>query len=384
MAVVPKWDAIVMGGGAIGMAVAYELALADWKVAIVDRDRPGRQGSQQASWAAAGMLAPAAEHLPNGPLLDLCRQSLTLYPAWSAQLERIAGVDTGYWPCGILMPHEDGVLPVLNPEDNHPQLDRPRLDALQPGLGDCITGATWLPEEGQVDNRQLITALRAALPEVGVTLVARTEVTGWVMEGDRVIGIATERGQLFADTFVAAAGSHTGQSLDIPVRPVKGQMLALHDPQQQLQRVLYGDGIYIVPRRNGRIVVGATVEDIGFVEGNTGAGIQTLLNRAIRLYPRLATLTLQETWWGFRPATPDLSPILGHSAYANLYFATGHHRNGILLTPITAKVISQLMRRDRGEMLTAPAGADRTSADPLDLTPFRWQRFTAVSAAGLC
>ncbi len=371
----PKWNAIVVGGGAIGMAIAYELALAEWKVAVVDRDRPGRQGSQQASWAAAGMLAPTAEQLPGGPLLDLCRRSLALYSDWTATLERISGVETGYWPCGILLPHERGVVPPIDRADIYPLLDRDRLDALQPGLGSSVTGATWLLDEGQVDNRQLLASLRAALPEVGVTVVACTDVTDWVVDGERVVAIATDRGQLQADTFVAAAGSYTGQLLELPVRPIKGQMLAAYDPQRRLQHVLYGDGIYIVPRKNGRIVIGATVEDIGFADGNTGAGLQQLLDGAIALYPAISEMVIEETWWGFRPATPDLNPILGRSPYSNLYLATGHHRNGILLTPATAQAIAQLMRGDRGEAI---------EGSTFDLDPFSWRRFAEISTLSLC
>ena len=353
----PKWDAIVVGGGAIGMAIAYELSLGGCKVALVERGALGKQ----ASWAAAGMLAPRAEELDDAPLLHLCLQSLGLYSGWVEQLQKISGVDTGYWLCGILRPCLDGEFLTADS-----QLSRAELDERQPGLGSAVVGAGWLPAEGQVDNRQLVQSLKAALPEVGVVTIPTTEVEDWEIEGDRIVAVQTSRGRLQADSFVLAAGAYSSQLLDIPIRPLKGQMLMVVDSACQLQHVLFGRGIYIVPRRDGRIVVGATEEDVGFEEGNTGGAIQSLLKRAIALFPKIAELTLLETWWGYRPTTPDLQPILGTGPYKNLYVATGHHRNGILLVPVTARAIAQLILDGH--------------QDPL-LQHFNWQRFQTSSLA---
>ena len=366
------------------MAIAYELALADWRVALVDRDRPAEQPSQRASWAAAGMLAPAAERLPEGPLLQLCRQSLAVYPDWINRLERLSGVGTGYWPCGILLPYESSTSQAdAEPGEFQGLRDRERwnrqqLDDRQPGLGAGVLGATWLPEEGQVNNRQLVASLRAVLPEVGVTVITKTEVMDWVVEGDRLDAVVTSRGTLQADAVVAAMGSYTRERLDVPLRPVKGQMMRVFDPERRLQHVLYGDGIYIVPRQTGEVVIGATVEEVGFKAGNTAQGIQTLLNRAIALYPRIADLKIEETWWGFRPATPDLNPILGRGPQRNLYIATGHHRNGILLTPITAIAVAQLMCRECNQTYHRDAPLEVAC----DWSAFSWRRFakTAVLA----
>ncbi|WP_026101015.1 glycine oxidase ThiO [Synechococcus sp. PCC 7336] len=357
----PRWDVLVVGGGAIGMAIAFELALAGRQVAIADRDRFGRQ----ASWAAAGMLAPRAEALPLGPMLDLCLHSLALYADWSAKLEQISGIDTGYWPCGILLPQAQPPLNGPAPD----WLTRDALDRRQPGLGDRICGATWLPQEGQVDNRQLVQSLRAALLQVGVTALAHAEVEDWIVEGDRVAAVQTPRGRLEADIFVAAAGAFSGQLLPLPVRPLKGQMLQVFDPKRRLQHILFGEGIYIVPRRDGRIAIGATMEEVGFEPGNTAGGIQQLLNDAIALFPPVAEMPLQAQWWGYRPATPDELPILGRGPQQNLYLATGHHRNGILLTPATAEAIAQLVL---------------TGVSHRPLEPFSWRRFASSPAASLC
>lgn len=336
------------------MAIAYELALGGCKVALVERGELGKQ----ASWAAAGMLAPRAEELEDGPLLQLCLQSLGLYPEWTAQLQRLSGIDTGYWPCGILRPCLEGETVAAER-----LLSRPQLDELQSGLGPQVVSAGWLPNEGQVDNRQLVSSLRAALTEVGAIAIPKTEVQQWEIDGDRVVAVQTSRGRLEADAFVLAGGAYSSDLLDIPVRPLKGQMLMVHDPDCQLQHVLYGRGIYIVPRRDGRIVVGATEEDVGFEDGNTGGAIQSLLQRAIVVFPKIAELTLLETWWGYRPTTPDLLPILGTGPQDNMYVATGHHRNGILLVPATARVMARLM-----------LNGDRDSL----LQHFSWRRFQAA------
>ncbi|MGK7912928.1 MAG: glycine oxidase ThiO [Synechococcus sp.] len=350
----PKWDAIVVGSGAIGMAIAYELSLGGCKVALVDRGELGKQ----ASWAAAGMLAPRAEELQEGPLLQLCLKSLGLYPEWSTQLQRLSGVDIGYWPCGILRPCLEGETVATDR-----LLTRSELDELQVGLGSKVVGAGWLPNEGQVDNRQLVQSLRAALTEVGAIAIPNTDVRQWQVEGDRVVAVQTSRGRLLADSFVLAGGAYSSELLDIPVRPLKGQMLMVNDPVCQLQHVLYGQGIYIVPRQDGRIVVGATEEDVGFEDGNTGGAMQSLLQKAIAVFPKIAGLNLLETWWGYRPTTPDLLPILGRGPQENVYVATGHHRNGILLVPATARVMARLI-----------LDGDR---DPL-LQHFSWRRFQAA------
>jgi glycine oxidase ThiO len=346
----------------VGLAIALELGLAGRKVAVVERDRPG----QQASWAAAGMLAPRAERLPDGPLRELCLRSLALYPDWIAKLEQLAGRDTGYWLCGILLPWQG--FPA-DSETLGTTLDRTALDARQPGLGPDMGSAIWLPQEGQVDNRQLVTALREALTQVGVAIVAQTDVQGWIVEGELIQGLQTSRGRLEAEVYVATLGAWSGQLLPIPVFPLKGQMLSVLDPACRLQHVIFGEAVYLVPRRDGHLLVGATEEAVGFTPGNTAGGLQRLLAAAIALYPAIADMTLQETWWGFRPTTPDLLPVLGRGPQRNLFVATGHHRNGILLAPITAQLLAQAILTDE--------------ADPL-LAPFAWHRFPVPESPVLC
>ncbi|NET55734.1 MAG: glycine oxidase ThiO [Symploca sp. SIO2E6] len=400
-------DIIIIGGGVIGLAIAIELNLRGAKITVLNRDC--QQGS---SLAAAGMLAPQAEAIPVGPMLDLCLWSRSLYPEWIRQLEQLTGVTTGYWPCGFLAPvynspqlgnSQNGHPEVRsretgerkkgwgndstdlgtrgrgdaengNPTQNfaHPRetaatplwLDQNAIQLYQPGLGTDIVGGWWYPEEAQVDNRALAQALRLAAQELGIDLREGVEVEAIEQQNRLVRGIRTSAGEFQAEHYVLATGAWSGEILPLPVRPLKGQMLSLKVPlgnhQPGLQRVIYGPQTYLVPRRNGHLLVGATSEDVGWIPHNTPAGIHNLLGRAMRLYPPLQDWQIQECWWGFRPTTPDQLPILGSSPLENLFLATGHHRNGILLAPVTAWLLADVILQQK--------------FDPL-LTHFHYDRF---------
>jgi len=359
-------DVLVIGGGTIGLAIATELALQGLAVTVLSRDF-----KQAATHAAAGMLAPQAEALSAGPMLDLCLRSRTLYPDWIRKLEALTGLDTGYWPCGILAPlyatevtHSNPFIQQYPLSATSQWLEQAAIHRQQPGLSPQVAGGWWFPQDAQVDNRALAQVLWAAATQVGVKLWEEVTVEAIQQQQGQVIGVETSRGMWQAEKYVLAAGAWSAQLLPIPVTPRKGQMLSVRVPshqEQPLKQVLFGSEIYIVPRQDGRIIIGATSEDVGFTPDNTPGGIQTLLKAAIVLYPPLQDFPLQEFWWGFRPATPDEYPILGSSPYENLILATGHYRNGILLTPITAALIADLILSQK--------------PDPL-LKHFHWQRFT--------
>ena len=355
-------DILIIGGGVIGLAIAVELKWRGATVTLVSRDF--KQGSTLAS---AGMLAPLAEEIPASPMLDLCLRSRVLYPEWCAKLEQLTGVTTGYWPCGILAPLYETARNT--PAQAADWLDREAIHLYQPGLGSDVVGGWWYPEDGQVDNRELAQALRLAAQELGVNLREGVEVEAIEQHNRRVRAVKTSVGELQADHYVLATGAWSHELLPVPVRPKKGQMVSVHPPQGNhqslpLKRVLYGSDIYLVPRRNGQILIGATVEDVGFLPHNTPKGIQTLLAQAMRLYPELQDWPIQECWWGFRPATPDELPLLGSSPCENLSLATGHYRNGILLAPVTAVLIADLISQQK--------------SDPL-LEHFRYDRFYTKS-----
>ncbi|MDX1976946.1 MAG: glycine oxidase ThiO [Pseudanabaenaceae cyanobacterium bins.68] len=321
----------IIGGGVIGLACGLELARRNLQVTILERDLPG----QGATWAAAGMLAPTAEALI-GELADLANASLSLYPNWISEIQGITGDNSGFWQCGIL-----ALDPNLSPGN---WLSARDLAQKQAGLN--LAGAHWLESEGQVDNRRLVTNLELAARSLGVQIQAGIQVEKIATHHDRVTHLQTSLGEIRADRYLLAAGAWTRALLPLPITPRKGQMLAVLARDRPLNRIIYGAGIYLVPRQDGRIIIGASVEDVGFLPGNQAATVQGLLARAIDLYPAIAAMEIIDTWWGFRPHVPGEMPILGASDYQNLALALGHYRNGILLAPITAQVVADFLTRE--------------------------------------
>lgn len=362
-------DILIIGGGIIGLSLAVELRSRGASVTIVCRDF-----KQAATHAAAGMLAPQAEGIPPGPMLDLCLKSRSFYPEWIPKLEAKTDVAIGYWPCGILaLVYREANLPAdseleyrASPgtgvvKSQYPMLDaqwlsREAIHLHQPGLSSEVAGGWWYPEDGQVDNRALTQALWTTAQHLGVDLREGVAVEALQQQNRQILSVKTSAGDWQAEHYVLATGAWSNELLPVPVYPRKGQMLSVQVPvgaldELPLKRVLFGSQIYIVPRRDGRIIVGATSEDVGFTPYNTPAGIQALLQQAIRLYPALEQFPIQEFWWGFRPATPDELPILGSGPCENLTLATGHYRNGILLAPVTSFLLADLILNQKSDPL---------------------------------
>ena len=326
-------DVLILGGGIIGLAIAVELQQQGLAVIVLSR-----RFTEAASHAAAGMLAPQAEEL-TGVMLELGRRSRDMYAAWSQKIEQLSGMDVGYLPCGIFAPRYQ-TPPDITAQQNSIWLNKAQLPHYQPDLGAEVVGAWWHPEDGQVDNRQLTQALLQAAQGLGVKLKEGITALGLQQQQGKVQSVQTDQGSFEADHYVLAAGSWSAQLTPLPVYPVKGQMLSLQMPTPEaLQRVLFGEGIYLVPRKDGTLIVGATVEEVQWQPNNTPQGLQYLLGKATRLLPKVQDWDIKELWWGYRPATADEMPILGASHCDNLTYATGHYRNGILLAPITAKLI---------------------------------------------
>jgi glycine oxidase ThiO len=355
-------EIIIIGGGVIGLATAIELRLLGAEVTILCCDFKAAAGH-----AAAGMLAPQAEQIPIGSMLDLCLASRDLYPSWIQKIESISSVDAGYWQCGILAPR------YIQAEQSSEWLGSNTIHAQQSGLSESIVGGYWYPADGQVDNRALIRSLFSASQSLGIEFLDGVAVKTIHHRQGRVTHLDTSQGDMSSPHYILATGAWSQQLLPIEVVPRKGQMLSILVPPEQrdhlpLQQVLFGEEIYIVPRRDGKIIIGATSEDVGFAPQNTSQGIQQLLDAATRLLPLLEDFPLHETWWGFRPATPDELPILGASAYTNLTLSTGHYRNGILLTPITAKLIADLVWHQQADNLLSAMSWERFDSTPIDNT----------------
>ncbi|MBD2138299.1 glycine oxidase ThiO [Anabaena sp. FACHB-1237] len=346
-------DILVIGGGVIGLACAIEMKLRGNNVTVVCRD-VSRTFQNTASYAAAGMLAPEAENIADEAMLSLCRRSRDIYLNWTQKLEQLTGLNSGYWPCGILAPvySKPG---VKNRHALGQWLDQDTINQYQTGLGADVIGGWWYPEDGQVDNIALMKVLHSAVHCLGIKIQQGVEVEAICQQNNQVIALQTNQGLISADHYILATGAWSQELLPLPVTPRKGQMLSVRIPetssQLPLKRVLYGENTYIVPRRNGSIIIGATSENVGFTPDNTPKGIETLVTSAIELYPNIANYPIEQFWWGFRPATPDELPILGNSHCENLTFATGHYRNGILLAPITAKLIADLICEQKADSL---------------------------------
>ena len=362
----------------IGLGIGWQLAKAGASVTIYEQAEAG----QAASWAAAGMLAPLAEaHTEEPELLKLGCQSLALYPQWVQELEADAEMSIGY--------RVEGTLIVgLEPDDTH-QLrhlhasqqalglavewltGRAARD-IEPALSPRVTGAIRCESDHQVDNRLMLKALRRAYQRYEGVLCERSAVERIVIESGVGTGIQTQESFQAADVIILAAGCWSAQieglpeALIPPVRPVKGQMLALQMEEGitlknviRTVRARYPTSVYLVPRTDGRLIVGATSEEMGFDTRLTAGGVFELLRGAWEVVPGIYELPILETWTGLRPGSRDNAPILGETPIENLIYATGHYRNGILLTPITAYEISKLILRGETSETIAPFRLDR-------------------------
>lgn len=349
----PSHDALVIGAGLIGTATAWRLAQAGLRVALVEKNVPGRE----ASWAGAGMLSPAPDAPSAIPLVPFGRASLNLYPQFIAEVEEISGRGTGYRSDGAIellfsadAERELSTLIALHHALGLPTEPLPMDEAakMEPSVTRRARAAAYFPYEACVDNRALMDALLATAAASGVELFADTHVCQIVLNHGRCTGARTQDGTAFAaENVIVAAGAFCGLLEGIipalPTRPVRGQMAALRT-QQPIRRVVRCARGYIVPRDSSvpqRLVTGSTLEDAGFRKSVTAGGIESILATAQELVPSLAGAEIVDTWCGLRPDTPDHLPLLGPSGTEGLTFATGHYRNGILLTPITAKLMQE-------------------------------------------
>jgi glycine oxidase len=349
----------VIGGGAIGLSVAWAAAKAGSDVRVVD-PRPGGG----ASGIAAGMLAPVTElHYGEDALLRLNQESAAMFGDWIAELEEASDVATGYRTTGTIMvardADENAALQEIWAHQETLELKAERLRGskarrLEPGLASSVRGGVLVPDDHQVDPKALIAALLVACAQAGVKFDER-RAAGVVVSGARVTGVEIEGGEIVpADRVVIAAGCWSAEiegvpEGSLPVRPVKGQLLELRSRGTELllQRNVRGQDVYLVPRSDGRVVVGATVEERGFDDVVTAGAVLQLLRDAFEIVPGIAELDLVDVRAGLRPGTPDNAPLLGPLEIDGLIAATGHYRNGILLAPITGRAIAELIETGR-------------------------------------
>lgn len=354
-------DVVVVGAGVIGCAIARDLVSRGLSVVVVERDSPGRR----ATWAAAGMLSPLGEAGGSGAFLDLADGSLERFASFAQALREETGIDIEYRTNGKLHvslhgdADEDVRAIAAGPHAARFQvelLDGAEARRREPALSADVSLAAFIGRDHRVNNRLLAQALLASATAAGSAFRTANPVHAVTTRSSRITGVRLASGEhIDAGHVVIAAGAWSAQieglPRALPVGPVKGQMFAVDgrgrtsDPQAtSLHRVIFSRGCYIIPRDDGRLLVGATVEDVGFRKGPTPRGIASLMAAAAAVVPASADLPLVETWAGFRPATPDRLPVLGEDPeVTGLIYATGHFRNGILLAPITAAITGALV-----------------------------------------
>lgn len=368
-----SYDVVVIGGGLIGCSIAWQLALRGLRVIVIERDTPAKA----ASWAAAGMLSPVRESTGADPLGEAANASFDLYPHFIEALQDATGIDPQYTRSGKLhvaftaeeFDHMSAVFSRIG--DDARMLSADEVRGLEPALTDNAAGGALVARDYHVENRLLGRAVWLAAARSGVTFANGASTVAITRHGDEVSGVTLATGESIGTRHViVAAGAWSnrisGLPRALPVVPVRGQMCALELVPPPLTRMVQTRDVYVIPRASGRVLVGATVEHVGFHNECTAAGIRAMLNGAIEAVPALEGATLAEVWSGLRPGTIDDLPILGPDPeLAGVIYATGHYRNGILLAPVTANVITALV------IGTAPM---------IDLTPFQVDRFRGRTA----
>jgi glycine oxidase len=345
---------VIIGAGVMGCACAHRLLEAGFRVTLLERALPGAESSA----SAAGILGAQSEVAEAGPFFELCLASRSRFRTYAAELEAISRVSIHYEDSGTLevaLDHREGELVaaraawMLERGLRVEILDRPQVLQLEPELNPRLVGANYYPDDHQVDPVALSRSLAAAVARLGGRFQSGTSVNEVITDGSRIVGVRTPSGVMAADHVVMAAGAWSSSIAGLPVlrttvRPMAGQIVHLETRPPRLRHIVYGCQGYIVPRADGRILLGSTLENRGFDKAVTLEGVNRIARMGLDMVPTLGNGRWVEAWSGLRPATADGLPLLGRSPVAGLYFATGHFRNGILLTPITAEVITALVQ----------------------------------------
>jgi glycine oxidase len=364
-------DCVIVGGGAIGLSLAYELARNDARVTVLDRGPLGAESS----WAGAGILPAARLAAAGDSYGQLAGLSCALHPRWATDLREATGIDNGYRQCGGIYlartAADEQAVAEIAADCRRQNIAARRLApadaaALEPALGPWSTSpwaALHVPDDAQLRNPRHVRALALACERLGVLLRPGVECRQLCRRGDRVVGVATADGVVPAESVCLTAGAWTGMILErlgvkLPVRPVRGQIALLRTERPLLTAVVNEGPRYLVPRDDGRLLVGSTEEDVGFDSRTTAEAIGGLLHFACDIVPGLAAASVERAWAGLRPASADGRPYLGRVAgLANLYCAAGHFRAGLMLSPGTAVVMSRLI-------MGQPAGFDMSGLAP--------------------
>lgn len=363
-------DVVIVGGGLIGCALAAELAGRGRTVTVVEKAEPGAE----ASGAAAGMLTPQADAHARDAFFDLALESRDLYASWVPALAGETGVDVAYRRTGFLRCRFETAPAGRGPAAPFAWQREAGLAVLElghdalagvagGGLSPAVRDAVFFPGEAVVDPRRLTRAAWLSAARRGAVVRTGTSVLGFRVEKGVCRGVDTEAGPFEADAVVDAAGAWAAFEgrlpVPVPVGPVRGQIVQLAAAPLRLETIVASDEVYVVPRPDGTVLLGSTVENVGFDKSVTAEGVARLTAAAVRLVPALGSARFLTAWSGLRPGTPDGLPVLGRCAVEGLYFAAGHFRNGILLAPVTARILADLL----------------TGGPVRDLSPYAVERF---------
>lgn len=366
------FDAAIIGGGIIGCSIAYQLARRGKSVVVIEQDTAGAQ----ASGASGGMLGAQVEMEGPGPMAELALKSRRLFPSLISDLQAETGIDIEWNQTGMLK------VALNEKQREHLQhvakwqrevgekadwLEPEEVRKLEPALSPDIAGAVSVPDDTQLSAPRLTAAFAAAAALYGAVFAEKCRVHSFIHDANRITGIKLDRpidplhpnsDEILAEDVVLAAGAWSGQlaaqlGISLPVRPVKGECLFVHAIPAPVKKTIFTHGCYLVPKAGGKLLVGSTMKEQGFDDRVTVDGLRHLTERAMRIIPAFANLPVEKIWAGLRPATPDGHPYIG-KAENGLLIATGHLRNGILLSPITGKIIADLACGKEPEVDLAP------------------------------
>ena len=368
-------EIVIIGGGVIGLAVARALALRGaGDVCLIERSNLG----QEASFAAAGMLAPQAEANSRDDFFMLASRSRELYANFAASLREETGTDIELDTTGTLYlalsDHDLVEIEKRYQWQTAAGLDVEKLTPteaheLEPCISNNLVGALRFPLDVQVENRRLLSALANSVAKLGVAILTGTGVESVKVEKEHVTGVQTSRGFMSCRTVVVAAGTWSSwiplspknaETPPVQIEPIRGQMISFDARPQLCHHVIYTPRGYIVPRQDGRLLAGSTSEHAGFTKQVTGGGIGAILATAQQISPAIANLPIVDTWAGLRPRAPDNLPVLGPcDEIGGLFYATGHYRNGILLAPVTGELIAEAVVDGKLSPLLGPFSPSR-------------------------
>jgi glycine oxidase len=358
-------DVLIIGGGVIGLSLAWDLAKHGRSVRVIDQSEPGRE----ASWAGAGILPPAVLHPAHHPSEQLRGLACQLHPEWAAELKSLTGIDTGYRRCGALhlarTPGEAAALAAWAELSREEGIDVERLSGadlceIEPAIGPSLVAAFLLPGEAQLRNPRHLKALAAACQRMGVKITPNVAASEFALQGDELAGVPTSAGLLQAKNYCFTAGSWTGQMLKrlgilVGILPIRGQMVLFYCQKPPIARIINEGSRYLVPRDDGRVLAGSTEEEVGFDKRTTEEAIGDITDFARSLVPALRDAPIERTWAGLRPGSFDGLPYLGPlPGLKNAFVAAGHFRTGLYLSPATAVVMSHLIRGEEPSVDLAP------------------------------